>query len=157
MEDYSARQCPEFGVEQVDLKPGFAVLSAVDSEGMCDLFLDHDDWHFRRRAHHPGGHLDDERRTQVKCHEDLQALGSFGFIWCHRSSIALALRGIRLHRSRLELTEEDRYRVADDAIRKLRQYGQWNELDDVIEPPIGATRPLKFRRKVGCPTDFRVP
>ena len=74
-----------------------------------------------------------------------------------RFSIAFALRGIRLHRSRLPLSEEDRYRVADDAIRKLRQYGQWNELDDVIEPPIGATRPLKFRRKVGCPTDFRVP
>lgn len=46
--------------------------------------------------------------------------------------------------SRLPLTEEDRYRVADDAIRKLRQYGQWNELDDVIEPPVGATGPSKW-------------
>jgi hypothetical protein len=51
--------------------------------------------------------------------------------------IAFALRGIRLHRSRLLLTEEDRYRVADEAIQKMRQYGRWNELDDVVERPWG--------------------
>jgi hypothetical protein len=62
-----------------------------------------------------------------------------------RFAIAFALRGIRLHRSRLALSEEDRYRVADDAIRKLRQYGQWNELDDMIEPPVGATGPSKWK------------
>jgi hypothetical protein len=33
--------------------------------------------------------------------------------------------------------EEDRYKVADETVVELRKHGQWRELDDMVEPPIG--------------------
>jgi hypothetical protein len=53
-----------------------------------------------------------------------------------RFSIAFALIKVRLKRFKLGLSEQERYQVADDAVRHLRQYGAWKELDDVVEAPI---------------------
>lgn len=50
-----------------------------------------------------------------------------------RHCIASALRSVRLHHHRLGLSEDDRRRVADDTLRELRRYGEWPELDDVID------------------------
>jgi hypothetical protein len=53
-----------------------------------------------------------------------------------RFSIAYALSNVRLHVGRrflrLGLSEEQRYAVAEDTIRELREY---KDLDDVVLPP----------------------
>ena len=50
-----------------------------------------------------------------------------------RHAIAFALRSVRLSGRRIGLTEDDRMRVADDALRELRRYGEWRELDDIVD------------------------
>ena len=50
-----------------------------------------------------------------------------------RHAIAFALRSVRLSGRRFGLTEDDRMRGADDTLRELRRYGEWRELDDVID------------------------
>jgi len=50
-----------------------------------------------------------------------------------RHAIAFALRNVRLSGRRFDLTEDDRMRVADDSLRKLRRYGEWRELDDTVD------------------------
>src|SRR6476620_10164260 len=50
-----------------------------------------------------------------------------------RHAIAFALRSVRLSGRRLGLTEDDRMRVADDALRELRRHGEWRELDDTVD------------------------
>jgi hypothetical protein len=54
-----------------------------------------------------------------------------------RYAIAYALRSVHFKRRRLELSEDDRYRIAADAVGELRRHGQWKELDDPVEPPLG--------------------
>jgi hypothetical protein len=62
-------------------------------------------------------------------------------------AIAFALRSARVGRNRLKLSEEDRYKVADDTIAEMRRYGQWRDLDDDLPPPsAGLTGPSKGRR-----------
>jgi hypothetical protein len=61
-----------------------------------------------------------------------------------RHALAYALRGLRLGRYPLGLTEADRFKVADDAIRTLRSAGQWCSLDEPAEEgPVGLTGPSK--------------
>jgi hypothetical protein len=40
---------------------------------------------------------------------------------------------VRLSGRRPGLTEDDRMRIADDTLRELRRYGEWRELDDVVD------------------------
>lgn len=57
-----------------------------------------------------------------------------------RIALAFALSKVRVARHRLSLSEEARYRVADDTIRELRRYGGWKALDEPIpEAPAGLT------------------
>jgi hypothetical protein len=51
-----------------------------------------------------------------------------------RFSLAYALRGVRLARHRLGLTEEQRYEIADETIREMRRFGGWRDLDEPVEP-----------------------
>jgi hypothetical protein len=60
-----------------------------------------------------------------------------------RHAIAFALRSARLSGRRLGLTEDDRMRVADETLRELRGYGEWRELDDVVDG--GPTTALSAR------------
>jgi hypothetical protein len=63
-------------------------------------------------------------------------------------AIAFALRSVKAGRNRLCLTEEDRYKVADDTIKEMRRYGQWRDLDDPLpEPPCGLTGQSKYPKK----------
>lgn len=56
-----------------------------------------------------------------------------------RFSLAFALGNVRVgrmgpRRQKIPLTEDERYQVAEDAIRELRKYGGWQDLDDPVEP-----------------------
>lgn len=59
-----------------------------------------------------------------------------------RGSIAFALRGVKLavgkRYMKPELTEDQRYEIADKAIDKLRRAG-WKELDDELPTTTGPT------------------
>jgi hypothetical protein len=60
-------------------------------------------------------------------------------------AIAFALRSVRAGRYRLGLSEDARYKVADDTIAAMRRYGQWRDLDDELPPPpCGLTGPSKW-------------
>ncbi len=52
-------------------------------------------------------------------------------------AIAFALRGARklVRGLREELTEEERYRVADDVVHRLRQHGDPWRLSEDLPPP----------------------
>jgi len=52
-------------------------------------------------------------------------------------AIAFALRGARklVRGLRQELTEEERYRVADDVVLQLKQHGDPWRLSDELPPP----------------------
>ena len=55
-----------------------------------------------------------------------------------RFAIAFALRKVRVARFKLGLSESQRYEVADDAVRRILETGQWKELNNDaghIEPP----------------------
>jgi hypothetical protein len=54
-----------------------------------------------------------------------------------RYAIAFALMRVRFKRRKLELSEADRYQIAADTVAELRKNGQWRELDDVVNPPVG--------------------
>ena len=54
-----------------------------------------------------------------------------------RYAIAFALMRVRFKRRKLELSEADRYQIATDTVAELRKNGQWRELDDVVNPPVG--------------------
>jgi hypothetical protein len=54
-----------------------------------------------------------------------------------RYSLAYALRNVRFERRPLKLSEEQRYKLAEDTIAELRRHGNWRELDDVVKTPIG--------------------
>jgi hypothetical protein len=58
-----------------------------------------------------------------------------------RHAIAFALRSVRLSGRRLGLTEEERLRVAAEAVREMRKYGEWRELDEPVSARPGATYP----------------
>ena len=55
-----------------------------------------------------------------------------------RFSISLALSNVKIHIGRqffpLGLPEHMREEVARNAIKEMRKYAQWNELDDEIKP-----------------------
>lgn len=57
-----------------------------------------------------------------------------------RYAIAFALTRVRFQRRKLELSEQDRYRIAADTVVELRSHGQWKELDDVVNPSVGHPR-----------------
>ena len=52
-------------------------------------------------------------------------------------AIAFALRGARklVRGPRQELTEEERYRVADDVVHQLKQHGDPWHLSEELPPP----------------------
>jgi hypothetical protein len=54
-----------------------------------------------------------------------------------RFALAFALRNVRLAGHRLGLSEETRYRIADEAVNALVRDGRWPELNHV-----GELRPL---------------
>jgi hypothetical protein len=54
-----------------------------------------------------------------------------------RFAVAFALREVRLASHRLGLSEETRYRVADEAVNQLLRDGRWPELNEE-----GELRPL---------------
>lgn len=58
-----------------------------------------------------------------------------------RSSIAFALRSVRLWSQKLKLTEEERYDIADRTIAEMRRHGSWRDLDDELEIPVGHGTP----------------
>lgn len=47
-----------------------------------------------------------------------------------RHCLAYALIKVRVARHKLRLSEAERYEVADHTLRRLRETGQWKELDD---------------------------
>ena len=51
-----------------------------------------------------------------------------------RQCIMFSRIGVKAGRNKLKLTDEQRRHVADEAIRVLRQYGEWKELDVEVEP-----------------------
>lgn len=59
-----------------------------------------------------------------------------------RGSIAFALRGVKLavggRRLKPELSEDQRYEIADQTVEALRRAG-WKELDDELPPSTGPT------------------
>ncbi len=68
-------------------------------------------------------------------------------------ALAFALRAVRLHRFRLGLSEEDRYRVAHDAVAELRKHGGWRELDEEARaiPPAVAISVREAEKKDAGP------
>jgi hypothetical protein len=55
-----------------------------------------------------------------------------------RFAIAFALIKVRVAPFKLGLSESQRYEVADNAVRRILETGQWKELNDhigVIDPP----------------------
>jgi hypothetical protein len=64
-----------------------------------------------------------------------------------RSSIAFHLRGVKLNVGKRylkpELTEEQRYEIADKTIKNMREHGGWKELDDELPPAPFLTGPSK--------------
>ena len=52
-------------------------------------------------------------------------------------AIAFALTRVRFRRRKLEWSEADRYQIAADTVGELRKNGQWKELEDVVNPPVG--------------------
>ena len=51
-----------------------------------------------------------------------------------RHSIMFSLIGVKAGRNKLRLTDEQRRQVADEAIRVMRQHGEWAELDVEVKP-----------------------
>jgi hypothetical protein len=56
-----------------------------------------------------------------------------------RYAIAFALRSVRLAGRKLGLSEDQRYEIAGATLVELRKHGEWRELDEVMEPPVGHT------------------
>ena len=54
-----------------------------------------------------------------------------------RYALAFALSKVRFERRKLQLSEDDRYRIADDTVEELRKRQAWRELDDEVVPPVG--------------------
>jgi hypothetical protein len=50
-----------------------------------------------------------------------------------RYALAFALGTVRLARFKLGMTEETRYRIADEVVTYLRKDGRWPELNEEIE------------------------
>jgi hypothetical protein len=71
-----------------------------------------------------------------------------------RFSIAFALIGKKARGRKLALTEEERYAIADHVIRDMRKYGQWAELDQEIETPVGLTGPSTAGPKYQDMSDY---
>lgn len=53
--------------------------------------------------------------------------------------MAFALRGKKANGRKLSFTEEEGFEIADHVIRDMRKHGQWAELDQQIEAPVGLT------------------
>jgi hypothetical protein len=51
-----------------------------------------------------------------------------------RFAIAFALMKVRVARFKLGLSESQRYEVAENAVRKILETGQWRELNEEIKP-----------------------
>lgn len=51
-----------------------------------------------------------------------------------KHALAFALRNVRLERHRLGLSEESRYKIADETVRYLTQYNEWPELKEPAGP-----------------------
>jgi hypothetical protein len=47
-----------------------------------------------------------------------------------RYALAFALRSVRLAKHPLGMSEETRYRIADQTVNYLLRYGRWPELND---------------------------
>lgn len=65
-----------------------------------------------------------------------------------RYALAFALRSVKLARHPLGLTEETRYRIADETIRHLVRDGRWPELNErpELRPLASAQDPNDARR-----------
>ena len=48
-----------------------------------------------------------------------------------------ALINVRLDRRKLGLTQDERHKIVEDTIAELRRHQRWQELDDIVEPPLG--------------------
>ncbi len=59
-----------------------------------------------------------------------------------RQALAYALIKVRVARYRLGMSEAMRYEAADDTVKRLRQTGQWKELDEQVET--AATPPSRL-------------
>jgi hypothetical protein len=51
-----------------------------------------------------------------------------------RFGIAFAMRKLRFKRAPLGLSEEQRYALADDAVKEMQAHGGWKELSEPLEP-----------------------
>jgi len=70
--------------------------------------------------------------------------------WMLSFAIAFALRGARklVRGFREELTEEERYRVADDVVHQLKQHGDpWRLSEELPPPRQRALEPVSRRKK----------
>jgi hypothetical protein len=50
-----------------------------------------------------------------------------------RFAIAFAMRKLRFKRAPLGLTEEERYRLADDTVKEMQRCGGWQSLDELLD------------------------
>jgi len=60
-----------------------------------------------------------------------------------RPSTRDCISASQLERRSLGLTAEERYRVADDAIKEMRRHGRFRDLDYEIDPGPGETTPRR--------------
>ncbi len=65
-------------------------------------------------------------------------------------AIAFALMKVRVARFKLGLSESQRYEVAEDAVRRILETGQWRELND-------EAKPREPRRLAGPPDELGYP